>query len=339
MMKRKWLYGATCILVLLLCFHAQEASKSAESAIFLCAHRVIPNLFPFFVLSSFMVQTGFVTAAGKCMAPIARRMFCVSGKGAAVLVVGLLCGYPTGAKTVAELYQNRQIEKEEAERLLPFCNNAGPLFVIGTVGGMLQDTALGMKLYIVHVFSAVILGMLLSFFGKAPKENSGETLHVVRLSTAFSTSICRSTETMLHICGYIVFFAVISTFIPQNDSLFPGVLLEVTLGVQAVARANLTPVQTMMLLSAVVGFGGVCVLLQVWGEISRVGLSIRGYMLGKILQMGIAAALIPICENMVYVLSTISLFFAICFFRTIKLTNRFSGGIIKLERKRRRNIL
>ncbi len=332
-MKQKWVYGTTCILVLLLCFHAEEASNAAESAIILCAHRVIPNLFPFFVLSSFMVQTGFVTAAGKSLAPVARRVFHVSGTGAAVLVVGLLCGYPTGAKTVAELFRNQQIEKEEAQRLLPFCNNAGPLFVIGTVGGMLQDVALGRKLYMIHAFSAILLGVLLSFWGKEPKECSAESVHVVRLSTAFSTSVCKSVETMLYICGYIVFFAVISSFIPKNGSLFPGVLLEVTLGVQTVVQANLLPVETLMLLSAVIGFGGVCVLLQVWGEVSRVGLSVRGYILGKILQMGIAAALVPIWENKIYVCVLFVLLFSVYIFRTIKLTNGFCGGIIKPERK------
>ena len=34
----------------------------------------------------------------------------------------------------SELYANNYISKTEAERLLAFCNNSGPLFILGSVG-------------------------------------------------------------------------------------------------------------------------------------------------------------------------------------------------------------
>ena len=144
---------------------AGTSMEAAKSALVLCAQTVIPSLFPFFVISSFMVNTGFVSCAGKIAAPISRRLFKVSGSGAVVFVMGILCGYPTGAKMVSELYENKEISRNEAMRLLPFCNNSGPLFVIGAVGaGMLGSTRLGVTLYAVHVVSAVLTGIFFSFF-------------------------------------------------------------------------------------------------------------------------------------------------------------------------------
>ncbi len=56
------------------------------------------------------------------------------GIGAYAFVMGIISGYPVGAKIVTEFKNNGECSKAEAERLLSFTNNSGPLFIIGTVG-------------------------------------------------------------------------------------------------------------------------------------------------------------------------------------------------------------
>lgn len=290
-------------LCLLLAFEAEQSMVAAKSALVLCAERVIPSLFPFFVLSSFMVNTGFVSSAGRCIAPVAKRLFKVSGSGAVVFVMGLLCGYPTGAKMVAELYETKQISKNEAMRLLPFCNNSGPLFVIGAVGGMLGSTHLGLVLYGIHAASAVLTGLAFSMFSKQAESRGSQTVLAVNLGDAFSESMFRGVTTMLNVCGFILFFSVLRAFfLPVIESVFGhgaagltvGGMAEVTLGAEAVCFAGRTLSHTLILLSAIIGFGGVCVLLQVWGVVARAGLGIKTYALGKLLQMGISAGIAAI---------------------------------------------
>ena len=46
-----------------------------------------------------------------------------------------------GAKAVAELYQQGLCSRQEAQRLLGFCNNSGPAFFIGVVGPTRMDYA------------------------------------------------------------------------------------------------------------------------------------------------------------------------------------------------------
>ena len=62
-----------------------------------------------------------------------RPLFNVPGEGAFAFLMGLISGYPVGAKIVTDLKDNNLCTTEEAERMLCFTNNSGPLFIIGTV--------------------------------------------------------------------------------------------------------------------------------------------------------------------------------------------------------------
>ncbi len=55
------------------------------------------------------------------------------GIGAYAFIMGIISGYPVGASIVTEFRNSGECSKAEAERLLSFTNNSGPLFIIGTV--------------------------------------------------------------------------------------------------------------------------------------------------------------------------------------------------------------
>ena len=63
---------------------------------------------------------------------------------------------------MGQLFRTGRIEKDEAEHLLSFCNNAGPSFILGVVGlGCFQSLRVGAILYTIHALSAGLVGMLL----------------------------------------------------------------------------------------------------------------------------------------------------------------------------------
>ena len=296
--KRLFVYILSAAFLVLIIIGADRSMTAAESALVVCAGTVIPSLFPFFVISSFMINTGFVSCAGRLAAPTAGRLFKVSGSGAVVFVMGILCGYPTGAKMVSELYENRQISRNEAMRLLPFCNNSGPLFVIGAMGaGMLGSVRLGLTLYAVHVISAVLTGIFFSFFSKKSDVQISSTVIAINIGKAFSDAVCRAVQTMLNVCGFIIFFSVLREFLtPFIFKVFGSGafgltisgMTEVTMGARDICQNGAPLALTMILLSGIIGFGGLCVLLQVCGVVSRTGLGIKTYAVGKLLQMVIS---------------------------------------------------
>ena len=91
-----------------------------------------------------------------------------------------------------------------------------------------------------------------------------------------------------------MFFSVLRDFLPPFifKLLGSGALgltvsgmAEVTLGAQDICVSGQALPFTMILLSGIIGFGGVCVLLQVCGVVSQAGLGIKTYAVGKIFQM------------------------------------------------------
>lgn len=128
------------------------SATAAREGVALCLQTVLPSLFPFFVLSSLLVQSDVPRLLSRAMAGVMYPLFGVSGAGASALILGLLGGYPVGARTVAELYGRGEIGREEAEQLLAFCNNSGPGFFLGVCGTAVFGSArAGAYLYLIHV--------------------------------------------------------------------------------------------------------------------------------------------------------------------------------------------
>ena len=98
-----------------LLFFPDVSAAAAREGVALCLQTVLPSLFPFFVLSSLLVQSDVPRLLSRAMAGVMYPLFGVSGAGASALMLGLLGGYPVGARTVAELYGRGEIAREEAE--------------------------------------------------------------------------------------------------------------------------------------------------------------------------------------------------------------------------------
>lgn len=303
-LKRCFIYTISITILILIISNAETAMYSAKHALLVCGQTVIPSIFPFFVISSFMVNTGFLNCIGKFISPIAKKIFRISGSGVVVFLIGILCGYPTGAKLISELYEKKMLNKHEATKLLPFCNNSGPLFVIGAVGnGMLGNAYFGFTLYLIHIISAFLVGLIFSFFSRQDITKKDISVAAVSVGEAFSDAVRHSVKTMLEVCGFVIFFSVLrSFFIPVILKLFGSSIVglfissmaEVTMGTLDICNSGLSTPVIIVLLSGIIGFGGICVLLQVMGIISETDLGIKTYITGKLLQM-ILSMIIAAC--------------------------------------------
>ena len=120
-MRIRWrILACLCLGGLLVWFLADAGAvrDSVAEALALCARSVVPSLFPFLVASSALLALGFGELAAPWLAGLMEPLFRVPGAGSAALVLGLVGGYPIGAKTAADLYRENLVSREEAERLL-----------------------------------------------------------------------------------------------------------------------------------------------------------------------------------------------------------------------------
>lgn len=272
--------------IFMLIFYTEQVTNGANLSLKICATSVIPALFPFFVVSGIFVNTGISHLIGEVFTPVSKLLFKISGTGAFCFVMGLLCGYPTGAKVICDMYKSGTLSKKESERLLAFSNNSGPLFVIGTVGNlMLGDKKTGIILYVIHAISALFTGVMLSFFCKKSKDQTSNKIVAINLGKAITKSIEDAVKSILLVCGYVVFFgsviSVAETFL-KNPFLLS--LIEVTTGAKMITSSLLEDKMMLSLLSGSMAFGGICVLLQVRSVIADTDLSARTYILGKSFQ-------------------------------------------------------
>ena len=279
------------LLAVLCCFSAllllpEVSAQAAQDAMLLCAQTLIPSLFPFFVLSSLLIACGASELLSALLSLLMRPLFGLSGAGAAALALGLCGGYPV------ELVENGALSQEEGERLLAFCNNAGPGFLLGVCGaGVFSSSRAGAALYLIHVAAALCAGLLIC--RALPPAPHGTYPHksakAQRFSTAFPTAVQNALTGCLNVSAFVVFFTVLARlllhFLPVAfASSLPCALLlgflELTSGVLALpcSRAGF------LSCAALLGWGGLSVHCQTLSVLAASPLSARYYLKGKALQ-------------------------------------------------------
>lgn len=268
--------------------------QAAEEGLTLCVSAVLPSLFPFFVLSSLLLSLGFSEALGRFLAPFMGTLFHLSGAGAGALTLGLVGGYPAGARAVSELYEKKRCSREEAEHLLAFCNNCGPAFFLSFLGAeQFGSVALGARLWLIHVLSALLAGLLLR-----PKRQLGSTpFHsstpaaAASFSLAFVGAVQSGFSAFLCVSGFVLLFSVLLAPLKHlgASALLTG-LAELFGGIAA-----LPPNDAGFLMAAfLTGFGGLSVHAQSMAFFLPAGLSGKWYFRGKLLQAVLSIALAAI---------------------------------------------
>ena len=288
-MMKKWLTLPAVLAVGgLLLLRPQEAAQAVREGLALCAGTVIPSLFPFFVVVSLLLQLGLAeTLQGLC-GPFMGPLFRMRGVCALPLLAGLLGGYPAGARTAAELFQQGRLSRREAE-LLRFCDNCGPAFLLGYVGaGVLGDARAGAYLYLIHVLSALLAGMVLCRLcpGRDPALPGGRTAaRGVPFPQALTAAGSGAVTATLNTCAFVVLFRVLAALLPP---VLPGAalgVLEMVTGVSALSPGRAGFVWA----GAIVGWGGLSVHCQALSAAAP--LSFRWHWAGKALQAALSAAM------------------------------------------------
>lgn len=297
-----------------LLIYPQSALESAQEGLALCANVIIPSLFPFFVLSALAVELGMAQHLGRLLEGIMRPLFRVDGVGACALVLGFVGGYPVGARTAISLYRSGQLSRIQTQRLLAFCNNSGPAFILGVVGaGVFSSSRVGLLLYLVHMAASVCVGILFRFYGgREPirQRPSGDTaVRTVRFSSAFTTAVTQAVSSILSICAFVVLFAVVVRLLTLSGALaLParllaaiahplGVderqatlllsgLLEVTSGITSLSSNSAAHVS---MAAFMLGWAGLSVHCQVLSFLADSDLSSGTYLAGKALHGALCA--------------------------------------------------
>ncbi len=282
MYKRKsfWtgIFAVAAMSVLIL--DSKTVLSGAQEGIILCIRSVIPALFPFFVLSSLLCdaisgkKVAFLRPIGKlCGAPAG----CES-----LFAVGLLGGYPVGAKLISESYRTGKLCKHAAQRMLGFCCQAGPSFIFGLVSMHFSSVYIALMIWSIQIVSSLLVGISLPQRNMICASRTG-------VSTGKDATIKGSVQAISLVCGWVILFRCVLAvmnkwllqFLPNTVRILIFGSLELTNGccmLTEIQDENIRFVICCTLLS----FGGVCVLMQTAGVTEGIGLGM--YLPGKLLQ-------------------------------------------------------
>lgn len=307
MPKKVLLTFMLVLLMLLLLLFPNLCLQSAQHGLLLWFNKVLPSLLPFMIFINILVPLDGLNKLIAFSSPISQKLWHLPGHSFFAFIMGLIAGYPMGAKVVKTLYMEHKLTKEEAELTLCFSNNCGPLFIIGTVGtAMLSYTSLGYFLFFIHLLSAILIS-LLTTRNHTSCHHSSNVSHHLDITPSFSTllnqGVMNAMDTIVCVGGYIIFFSVITTLLTKTPlatmlinfvfsssttrALFTGTLagfFELSNGAHLLSTSTPFSVYILALIAAVIGFGGLCVYFQTLYVLDDSNLSTKFYLVSKFLQ-------------------------------------------------------
>ncbi len=287
-----------CIFVMGYFFKAPAlAAESVKKSLAICSTGLIPSLFPFIVLVGIINRSGLSLYISSFMGGPVGKLLGIRKEAVYALLLGFVGGFPIGAICVRELYESGILQKNEAEELLGAANNASPAFCIGTLGiAMYKNAGFGIRLYLCQLAAAIVICCICR---KKPESDAPSPIkHTApTLSDTLTESVTQGGLTMLKICSFAVFFAVIGDAACRVSMYTAGEyaaalcasFFELTLAGQ---RLCTYPGATSAAICAfAVGFAGLSVHMQTASVLSGSGLSMNHYFKRKLAQ-GLLSALL-----------------------------------------------
>jgi len=312
------------LFMLCLLIFSKQNMVAAKDSLSLWVNSVVPSLLPFFIATELLSYTNIASIIGKLLNPIMKPIFNVPGIGAYAFIMGIISGYPIGAKIVTEFRQKGLCSKEEGERLLAFTNNSGPLFIIGTVGiSLFGNTTVGLLLFLTHILACITVGIVFRFWNNNYKisntnlsnfKKQDKNPQFNKLGEILTKSISNGINNIILIGGFILLFGLIISILNSSrlmniatnfispilnilnipyafsEGILSGIL-ELTNGLKLVSDIPNKSISINIIICAfLLGFSGISILLQIFSIIAKSDLSIKAYIVGKFLQ-GIFAAI------------------------------------------------
>lgn len=268
----------------------KEASKGVYDGLVLCFKNVVPSLFPFMIVSSLIAQSEITTKLSKFFGPIMKVLFNQPAAAFSVVVLSQIGGFPIGASLINQLYSKGKLSQNEAKRLMIFCINPGPAFVISYIGAnLLNCIKAGTIIYFSVVLSSLILGFCTRFFSdstiSSEIKNSGD---IPSPSEIFVKSVKQSSKSMLSVCSWVVVFSCAQELLKllrltENEQIFLSIVLEVTNGCKNAAEKL-----PLYALAGAIGWCGICVHFQVMDTIIKIRLKLKYFLATRVINASLA---------------------------------------------------
>lgn len=280
--------------VMVLMIFPQAAAEGIAGGLESAAKLLIPSLFPFMVMSSFIIRSGAYEWFGKVLAPVTKIFFGLPAAASSAVILSFIGGFPIGAKCTKLLYQNGKITNRQAERMLCFCVCSGPAFLVTAIGTiMLHSITAGIILYLSQIVSGILLGIISRWICRSQQEetNVSDTEHEKESSIlqAFILSCSDGAKAIIELTALVAMFAMLIRILSVlgMENTFITLLLEVTTACKNIVNAG----YPLWLLALATGYGGLCVHFQIFHLLKEMNVNKIRFELFRIANAVVAAVI------------------------------------------------
>lgn len=322
-LSKKVVFNIFLILLLIFMFiFPIPTIKGATSGLLLWFNTILPTLLPFMIVSNIIIKLNITDYICVIFNPLFKRLFAVSKNGCYPIVMGLMSGFPIGAKTSADMVNSGKISKSEGQYLMSLCNNASITYISSyIVISTLKIPSLQypiLAIIFISTFLSSFLSKKIYHLKWESNSNSSQNSNTTKetketkkkkpfdFHDVFDLSIMDGFEVITKVGGYIILFSIIAhiiILITSADYLtLPPILsesikylrlllvgtLEITTGTYLIGISKLTLPTKLILITMITSFGGLSSLAQTYSVINQSNLSIKLYIKTKLMNAGIA---------------------------------------------------
>ena len=252
--------------ILLFCIYyilfPAQVSACAKAGIMVWFNQIFPLLFIFTILSNLIISTNVLQSIPK------KHIMLIT------YMIGIIFGFPIGAKLTADFCSRGYIDKNHREILSALANHFSlPFIITYALSGQLNIHSC-YSIYLVSLYLPSAIGMIAllsidkndSLTQKIPAQGFKLNMQIV------DAGIMKGFETLIKLCGYIVLFSIIARM-PQiiadkaiiQKPVFIDIMssiLEATNGINIICELPLPHTLSILLCIFLLSFGGMSCIVQ-----------------------------------------------------------------------------
>ncbi len=253
--------------------YSKECSNGIIKGLSFCIQVLLPSLFLYMVIASYIVRTGVANFICKPFGKLTNFLFKIPAVGLVPIVLSLIGGYPIGAKCINTMFEKNILTENQAKKCSYIAVAAGPGFLINYMGyALLNNKSAGNILLISQTIALITTGIIVSRTVKCDNYSNIEVNNHVE-KNIFVNSVKDGCAGALSMCAMVVVFSAlieITDTVIKNETIKDIIcaLLEITTGCNRMCGKY-----PLYVIAFFVGFSGLCVHFQIFAALKFVNIN------------------------------------------------------------------
>lgn len=254
-----------CGLAVLTLIFPKETADSAVSSINVCINSIIPSMFAFMCITTYIQDSGAYKIIFRPLMPMLKRIVHADERTLSIFLLSIIGGYPVGIKLLREEAahnQNYPAIRDKCGTASMFCYCISPSFAIIMIGsGVFGSTAAGAMIYLSDVLACLTSAIVGSRIYDLRAGTVTETAHKGSLTDAVNSA----SKALFTVCTVIVAFNIVLTCFSALSLSFGISLSPLVTGFFEISNLLKIDNPTVSLIPIAAGIsstGGLCVMLQ-----------------------------------------------------------------------------